>query len=170
MNKPTPKRYYWDACVFLAGISGEPGRVDVVAQLLEEAEKGECLIFTSMLSITEVAFATAEKLNAAPDATVETNIDALWHPSSPVKLVELDVLVANEARRLIRDARFKYQFTLKPADALHLASAQRLGVDEFHTYDDLHRYSALTGLRIVEPAVTQKSLFSSTMPLLPPST
>jgi predicted nucleic acid-binding protein len=85
--------------------------------------------------------------------------------SDIAKLVEIDYLVALDARKLIRDARFTYGFSLKPADALHLASCRRLGVDEFHTYDpQLGRYQPLTKLKVCEPSVVQPSLFQQPMP------
>lgn len=62
MSKPPAiPRYYWDACVSIAVIGSEPGRIEVVAQLLDDAEDGKCVIATSTLAITEVTFGTGEK-------------------------------------------------------------------------------------------------------------
>lgn len=164
MSKPpNVPRYYWDACVFIAGIASEPGRIEVVAQLLEDAAAGRCLIATSSLTITEVAFGVGEKEAQRGDPAKEAAIDALWNTTSPVKLVEVDTLIAAEARRLIRDARFNSGHSLRPPDAIHLATAMRFGVTEVHTYDDWQRFSVLTGQTIREPAVAQGTLFAATM-------
>ena len=45
-------------------------------------------------------------------------------------------------------------------DAIHLATAKWLGVDEFHTYDTgLHKYAANLGFKIIEPYTPQPRLF-----------
>ena len=47
-------------------------------------------------------------------------------------------------------------WSLKPADAIHLASAQSLGIEEFYTYDDkLPRYGTMIGCKICEPYIIQ---------------
>ena len=49
--------------------------------------------------------------------------------------------------------------SLKPGDAVHLASGRALGCAEFHTFSkDLPRFSELTGLAIMEPYVAQGRL------------
>jgi hypothetical protein len=50
-------------------------------------------------------------------------------------------------------------WSLKPADAIHLASAQWLSVEELHTYDDkMPRYSMMIGCKICEPSTIQLRL------------
>ena len=44
------------------------------------------------------------------------------------------------------------EWSLKPMDAIHLATAQHLSVDAFHTYDGkLEKYQPGLGLKIEEP-------------------
>jgi predicted nucleic acid-binding protein len=105
-----------------------------------------------VLSIAEVAFAKSEKRERQLSEEVEAKIEKLWVPPSPIKLYEISQHVANEAKLLMRQAMLK-GWALKPLDAIHLATAKRRQVDEFHTYDfaRLAKYSAITGYPIVQP-------------------
>lgn len=50
-------------------------------------------------------------------------------------------------------------YALKPLDAVHLASAQWLQVQEVHTYDDrLEKFSEAIGRRICAPYANQPRL------------
>ncbi len=155
---------YWDACLFLSYIEGARDRTADLRELLEQAHAGKRRIATSVLSMTEVAFAKEEKDSRTLSPEVEHGIDALWVPGSPVKMVELHPSLAREARGLIRQALTNGQ-NLRPPDAIHLASALELDVDEFLTYDTkLLQMEKLVGIPIRKPIVEQGSL-----PLEPPS-
>src|SRR5262245_60902861 len=128
-----PKRIYWDACVFLDYIEGAPEWMPILEALLEQAsETEELMIYTSTVSITEVAFAKAEKDGRALDPTIEAEIDALWNDRSAVKLVEFNEIIARGARRLLRHA-VEQGRQLKPLDAIHLAKAKNRHVEENNT-------------------------------------
>ena len=73
-------------------------------------------------------------------------------PSSPVKLVEMDVGTAYEARNIVRRARIA-GFTLRSIDAIHLATALLAQVTEIHTYEPvkLPRLATMMGIKIVKP-------------------
>jgi len=147
-----PRRVYWDACVFLAWINGEPGRVGVVDALLNSARAGDFEIITSVISITEVALAATEKQSGALSPAILATIDNLWEPPSRVKLVEVHRLIAVDARNLMRQATPE-GLVLRPPDAIHLCTAPRAGCDEFLTYDPkLHKYAGRIGLPVREPA------------------
>lgn len=104
------------------------------------------------------AFVLHEKTAQALDAGVESSIDALWTDRYAVKLIDFHEGIARDARTLIRGA-VASGTSLKPGDAVHLASARALGCAEFHTYSkDLPRYSDLTGLSILEPYIPQGQL------------
>jgi predicted nucleic acid-binding protein len=128
-------RIYWDACVFLSHLNGEEGRADVIEQIMDEASDGKWEILTSTVSQVEVAFGKAEQDQKAPDPEVLAAIEAYWLPESPVKLIEFHRLIALDARDLVRVSRIDQDKRLTPIDAVHLASAQRLGAIDFHTYD-----------------------------------
>ncbi|HEY7088817.1 MAG TPA: type II toxin-antitoxin system VapC family toxin [Tepidisphaeraceae bacterium] len=148
-------RLYWDACVFLSFIEDHPGRAPVIESLLEDCEQGKFEIWTSHMSIVEVAFAKTEKDGKALDAEVEKEIDSLWHPSSPIKLVEVSELICTGARTLVREGIEK-QHSVRSADAVHLATAQLVDVDEFCTYDQrLLGANKLVTFKLCEPSVSQ---------------
>jgi predicted nucleic acid-binding protein len=121
--------------VFLSHLNGDEDRAEVVDQIMDEAAEGKCEIVTSTVSQVEVAFGKAEQDQKAPDAEVLAAIEAYWLPESPVKLIEFHRFIATEARDLVRLFRLDHDQRLTPLDAIHLASAQRLRVTAFHTYD-----------------------------------
>jgi predicted nucleic acid-binding protein len=88
---------------------------------------------------------------------VEAKIDALW--TDPIiKQIEFHKAIAFEARDLVRAARLAGS-GLRAADAIHLATARRVGVAEFQTYDTrLFQYSARVGFPIREPVTEQPRL------------
>jgi predicted nucleic acid-binding protein len=143
---------YWDACVFLSAINANRERLPIITALLDDCDAGNLSIYTSYLSVTEVAFAESEKTTSVLDDTIEEKINKLWQPPSPINLVEVDPFVIWNAKALMRKA-IRKSWSLKPADAIHLATAQRIGVSYFHTYDTgkLARFSDLTGFPIEEP-------------------
>lgn len=152
--------YYWDAAVFLSYINQLADRVPDIDALLDAAQKGEVQILTSTLSIVEVAFGAQEQFNDQEVAAeVEDDIEKLWLSPSPIKMVEFSPIVARDARSLIRTARGQ-GWGLKPADAIHLATAQQLKVQKFHTYEKskLDKYGPLCGFDVEEPRATQPQL------------
>jgi predicted nucleic acid-binding protein len=135
--------YYWDACVPLSYINGVPDRLQHIDAFMHKSGVDFQLI-TSVLSITEVAFATCEKDAKTLDPEVEAKISKLWQAGSPIKIVEFYELIAVKAQQLMR-AALAHGWSLKPPDAIHLATADQLGVKEFHTYDtQLCKFSVLT--------------------------
>ena len=147
---------YWDANVFLSYINGDADRLPDIDALLANSG-AEFQIVTSALSIVEVAFGKLEQDGRALDEETERKINALWEPPSPIRLAEFYPLLAHEARALIRQA-IPRGWSLKPADAMHLATARRVAATAFHTYDDLARYRDLIGIPIEVPRPAQPEL------------
>lgn len=155
---PADRRVYWDACVLLAYVEGEPDRADVIEEVLDVARAGTIEIVTSIISQVEVSFAASERSSGVLDDDVVAALDELWSPQSPIATVELFPMIADRSREIIRQG-LPRGWTLKPMDAIHLATAQQLAVDEFQTYDDkLGRYSSDLGFPVREPAVAQLRL------------
>ncbi len=156
---PAPVRLYWDACVFLSLIEGTPERMPHIQSVLEEMDKGACEICTSVLTIAEVSFAKSEKDGKLLSPAIQKTIDKLWSLESPFRLVEVHRTIALEAQQFVR-AAMSQGLPLKPPDAIHLATAVRLGASEFQTYDTFRGKSSavavLCGLRIIEPRVLGK--------------
>jgi predicted nucleic acid-binding protein len=150
---------YWDSSVFLAYVNGEQARLPVIDSLLDEIERDENRrIFTSTVSRVEVAFAAFEARSATLDARTLADIDALWDDRSVVEVVELNDEIALGARSLMREAIAR-GWSLKPMDAIHLATANWLQAAEFHTYDSLlQKFEDLVGFRVCEPYALQGRL------------
>ena len=156
-----PPVIYWDACVPLSYINGRADRLPQIEALMQQSGK-DCHIITSVLSVTEVAFAKLEQDAKILDPAVEEKISKLWQGGSPIQLVEFYEVIAIKAQRLMRAAILK-GWNLKPGDAIHLATADHIkksgkNVTEFHTYDEgLDKYQELVEKRfkIIRPTAQQ---------------
>lgn len=150
------KKVYWDACVFLEMIEEEEERRSGIEAILAEAEKGKILIHTSILTIAEVTYAKSEKNQQALDQDIEERINALWLPSSLFVLVDVFRGIVIDAQKMAREA-LKNRTKIKPMDAIHLATAVRIGCAEFHTFDDFkghqEKLSKVCGLKIGPPVM-----------------
>ena len=157
------KSVYWDANVFLSYVNEAQGRIPVLNALMEQSIADEIIIYTSLLSHVEVAFADSEQQARAPNPEIEILLDGIWEGGNIVISVEFQPDIALIARGLMRDG-LNRGWSLKPSDAIHLATVQWLSnegisVDEFHTYDaSLFRYADVVGCDIVEPYVEQSRL------------
>lgn len=152
-------RVYWDANVFLAYINGDADRLPDIEGLLDDAKAGRLEILTSTLTQAEVAYGAEEQTTQTLSSDVEEAISSFWHPDSPIKLVDFYPQIAAGALGLMRTAVTR-GWSLKPFDALHLSTAQRMKVDAFHTYDvaKLGRFADDVGFRIEVPLAPQKRL------------
>ncbi len=154
---------YWDANPFLSYVNEHPGRMPTLGALLENNAGGGVNTYTSSLSQVEVAFAASEQQRRALDPQEEQKIASLWSAPDAVSLVEYHNDIGQEARTLIRGAITR-GWSLKPLDAIHLATAQWLSnvgftITEFHTYDRaLDKYGQIVGFRICEPYTAQPSM------------
>jgi predicted nucleic acid-binding protein len=153
-----PDVVYWDSCVFLSYVNGDPDRLPDIEGLLEQANQGQIEIITSTVSMVEVAFGNVEQTGKALDPDIEARIQALWTPPSPIRMVEFYAQIAVGAVQLMRDGLVQ-GWALKPLDAIHLSTAQRWEVKELHTYDTgLHRYAPAVGYSIGFPSASQPKL------------
>lgn len=156
---PKIKYSYVDSCVFLAYFNNQPGRADILEQLFDEITRdNERKLVTSVLSIVEVANVAYEKERQKLDPDFEQKLEIFWSNTTLVEFVDIYEAVARSARTLMRRG-IPLGYSLRGADALHLASAQAVEVSEFLTYDDkLKRYSEWMKFEIVEPSVHQPRL------------
>ena len=149
-------RIYWDACVWLSYINGYADRQPILDALLADSNSptGQRHIVTSTISQTEVAFALVELNNKALDPNIESLIDQLWSDKEAITLIEYHSVIAYDARDLIRMG-LEHGWSLKPLDAIHLATANWFECTEFHTYDSrLERYAQTLGFSISEPFIS----------------
>ena len=150
---------YWDANLFLDYVSKTPRRIEVIDALIAESRSGETQIVTSILSISEAAYSDAEKQGWQADPRVAEALDEMFGDYSLLTLVEYDQRIAIRARSLMRRA-LSLKRRLKPADAIHLASAEHVGAGIVYSFDaKLERRSQeLESVPVREPRTTQPRL------------
>ena len=124
---------YWDSCLFLDYLNATPNGVEIVSPLVDAARAAEFTIVTSTLSLAEVAYVRRE-LREGLDPKVEDGIDNMFRDESLLTLVEYDQEIGADARRLIRRTVSEDK-RLKPADAIHLATAIAVGASVLYTFD-----------------------------------
>jgi predicted nucleic acid-binding protein len=151
-----PRRVYWDSNVVLSYLNGEPDRVPIIEELFKQARAEEIELLTSSVSRVEIAFVQSEKDSSELDREAEEAIDAFWSPGSPIKTVEFYDLIAEDAKALIRRGIDQGWGSLKPMDAIHVATAQRMEVSEMHSYDaQVKKWSEHLGFPITDPETAQ---------------
>ena len=156
----SPRIIYWDSCVFLYYVNMIPEHMPLLEQVLEDSasDSSPVKIYTSVLSHVEVSFGASEQQNQVLNAETERLIGNLWSDPGAVVSVEYHTDIGQIATGLMRDAVTR-GWSLKPLDAIHLATAQWLSsvgmtVEEFHTYDRrLFKYASIVGFPIVEPRI-----------------
>lgn len=124
------RRVYWDACTFLGLINSEAGKHTDCKAVWQEAEKSETQIITSFFTFAEVFKAKCEGQAKPLDEEKEDGV-AAFLGSEHILPAPVDRRTAELARRLMR----RHPECKKPSDAVHLATAILLNVDEMHTYD-----------------------------------
>ncbi len=136
------KRPYLDSSVYIAAINNESGRADTVRAILSAADHTEIQIVGSTFVAAEVIRMKGEDKPLAPEKEREIDV---YLRSERILWVELDFSLAIEARHAAR------AHGLRPADAIHLASALRAKADVLLTYDgDLTRVPD-AGIDVAEP-------------------
>lgn len=126
-----PRKVYWDACVWIALIGGEPDRAARCESLITLARAGDVQIWTSSLTLAEVYKHRVGPNGAALAAEKDGEFEAYLEQEFVFE-VQVDHEVGVRARQLLR------QYTpplRRPADAIHLASALVNSLDELHTFD-----------------------------------
>jgi len=123
------KQPYLESSVFVALIKGEvingTDRADIAQRILDDASKGRWPIFTSAFTLAEVI---KERKRPLLTPEEEQKIGDYFNHDY-IKLVIVDREVGESARRLAR------KYGLRPADAVHLASAIKAKADELLTWD-----------------------------------
>lgn len=155
-----PIRAYLDANVLIAYVANEEGRASMVESVLDDARDEKIELLTSVLSITEVAFIATDHADGDPLGSEEA-IDQLWVPASPIHVVDISTRIAREARAIIRQSKSRGTRAVKPADAIHLASASIHDCDRVFTYENestRRRWAELIGLTVAEPFLDEPPL------------
>jgi predicted nucleic acid-binding protein len=118
---------YWDSAAFLGLFLDEPGRADDCKAVIKTAQEGRVRIVTSALTLTEVVTLKGYKPLPAEQADMIRHF--FRNPWSVLR--EVDRYTAEEAQDLVWE-----HITLRPKDAIHVATAVRAGVGFLDTYDE----------------------------------
>jgi predicted nucleic acid-binding protein len=150
-------KIYWDSCVILSYLEGDPERIGDLDAIIQEQREEKCELITSVISRAEIIYVAD-----LDDAESAATIDELWTPESPITLVEVFDQITAEAQQIALARKRAGLKKVKPLDAIHIASALRYAT-KMHTYDKpLHALSNSVGMHIGFPEAVQ--------PQLPPAT
>jgi len=130
-----PISRYWDSCNFLSLIAeDEVARADTCQHILEDAEAHKTSIITSAFTIAEVIHPKGESILTVEQETTIANFFLHGY----VLIHDVTRAVAEDARKLSRE------HGLKPADAIHLATALRADAAVFESWN-INCFGRLSG-------------------------
>lgn len=140
---------YLDSSVFIAWIKGEKvtedgkevDRGDIASHILEDAQKGRYSVYCSTFVAAEVI--KDRNRPKLTDAELQTIDNYFQHEF--IIWVDLDLSLALEARALAR------AHSLKPPDAVHLASAIRADCDYLLRWDAKWAAGTYGGVEVRDP-------------------
>ncbi len=122
-------RVYWDSMVFVYWLENHPTYAPRVEQIFDAMVARGDRLCTSYLAIGETLAGPLKHGKLRTAAHIEQFFD-----SGLVEMVPFDRKAAGEF------ARLRANWTVRPADAIHLASAASAGMDLFLTHDEsLHK-------------------------------
>lgn len=140
MSGKKARKFYWDACIFLAWIKQETGWPDdvtkAIQQMIDWAKAKQIVIVTSALTKIEVL---AAKLTVEQKARFRSIFAAPYF-----QLVDLDRRVSDKAsvirehydsREVDKDGNVIAGSIMAMGDSIHLATAIHFNIDEFITLD-----------------------------------
>ena len=120
-----PEVIYWDSAAFLAHFQEEDGRVEQCEDVLERAQRGEVLIVTSALTLSEVLWMRGEARITREGAQVVQD----FFRRSFIRVVNVTRAISELAQELV------WFHDIKPKDAIHVASAIHYGIATLETFD-----------------------------------
>jgi hypothetical protein len=165
------KKYYWDACIFIAWLmedEHQPGAVmDGIERIVAEVERNEAILITSFLTKSEV-------LECKLTPRAKELFNKIFQRRN-VQIAQGDRRVGDLAAE-IRNRYERQGTSISVPDTIHLASAIVYGADEFHTLDGAGKRKrksdllSLDGnvaghnLRICVPEAGQMNLLRAALP------
>jgi predicted nucleic acid-binding protein len=121
-----PKPLYWDTDVFIHRFQKTPEHIDILTQLTDAAERGEIVFVQSTFTIAElVKDPEGEKLTDAQETLIED-----FFENDFVIVRTLTEQIALLSRKIARE------YSIKPGDAVHVATALFWKVPILHTFDN----------------------------------
>ena len=135
---PAPLRRLWDSSVVIGYLAGHTELELQYSQIIGQAEAGDLEIVVSEMARVETAY-----LKELPDAAAELLIQEFFSREYIIP-VSIDEPVSTIARELVR--KYRTSPSLKPPDAIHLATAILWRIPALETTDsDLLRLNQLEG-------------------------
>ena len=133
INQPISR--YWDSCNFLSLIAeDEVARADICQHILEDAEAHKTSIITSAFTIAEVIHPKGKSMLTVKQESIIAN----FFLHEYVLVHDVTRAVAEDARKLSRE------HSLRPADAIHLATALRADAAVFESWN-INCFGKLSG-------------------------
>jgi len=120
-----PTKVYWDSCCFIDLLQRTPTRIPALDELVRQAQRGDLVIMTSALSIAETC--KLPQSGMLPDAQARKILD--FFDNAYIQIRSVDRAVAVRANEISR------KYGLRPADAIHAATALLVNAEVLHTYD-----------------------------------
>lgn len=132
-------RVYWDSMLFIYLIEGNPDFGPRVRTIYRAMQKRGDMLCTSVFTLGEV-LTGPRKLGAAE---VVNQIRDFFLRGSQVELLPFTAITAD------RYSDIRASTSVRPADAIHLASAADFGVELFLTHDKSLYKLAIPGIHFV---------------------
>ena len=132
-------RVYWDSTLFIYLIEGNPEYAPRVRSIYRAMEKRGDALCTSVFTLGEVL--TGPRKLGASD--VVGKIRDFFLQGNKVDLIPFSVATAD------RYSEIRASSGVKPADAIHLASAADSGVELFLTHDKSLHKLAISGIHFI---------------------
>ena len=104
--------------------------MDSLRFVIEQAQKGNVQIWTSVFTLAEVFKRKCDGQEAGLEAADDQAFEDYIAQDFIVR-VQVDFDIGTAARRLLR----QYPVIKKPQDAIHVATAIMYNLDELHTFD-----------------------------------
>jgi predicted nucleic acid-binding protein len=117
---------YWDSCAFLGWLQEEADKVELCRGTIERAKAGDVGIITSALTLTEVLWTK----NAPPLTSDKADLLRRFFRHSYIRVQNLTRNIAETAQDVV------WNHSVKPKDAIHVATALALSVPTLETFDD----------------------------------
>ena len=120
------EKIYWDSNCLLGWFQNEQRKVEKCEGTLERAESGELFIVTSALTIAEVLW-----LRGSPRLSKDkAEIIQRFFRRSYMRVYNVSRKIAETAQYIVWDN------SIKPKDAIHVATAIHLRADALKTFDE----------------------------------
>lgn len=147
------ERIYWDSDCFVAWFNDETNKAECCDGVIQRAERGEVLIVTSTLTLAEVLWMRGHKKLTPKKAEKVQK----FFRRSYLRLYNVTRKIAESAQVLV------WESSIKPKDAIHVATALNLDVVALETFDEgLLKKSGKVGeplLKIRKPEAAKQGRF-----------